>query len=55
MKRNFANQANKIHRELVDEYKVMAVGAIRKAGEYFGFRCPLDGEAKVGDNWYETH
>lgn len=41
--------------ELVEEYKVMAVEAIRKAGEYFGFRCPLDGEAKVGDNWYETH
>ena len=41
--------------ELVEEYKVMAVEAIRKAGEYFGFRCPLDGEAKVGDSWYDTH
>lgn len=41
--------------ELVDEYKVMAVEAIKKAGEYFGFRCPLDGEAKVGDSWYDTH
>ena len=41
--------------ELVEEYKVMAVEAIRKAGEYFKFRCPLDGEAKVGDSWYDTH
>lgn len=41
--------------ELVEEYKVMAVEAIRKAGEYFGFRCPLDGEAKVGESWYDTH
>ena len=41
--------------ELVDEYMVMAVEAIRKAGEYFGFRCPLDGEAKVGESWYDTH
>ena len=41
--------------ELVEEYKVMAVEAIRKAGEYFHFRCPLDGEAKVGDSWYDTH
>ena len=41
--------------ELVDEYKEMAVNAIRKAGEYFKFRCPLDGEAKVGDSWYDTH
>ena len=44
-----------VKEELVDEYKVMAVEAIRKAGEYFGFRCPLDGEAKVGDSWYDTH
>lgn len=41
--------------ELVEEYKVMAVEAIRKAGEYFHFRCPLDGEAKVGETWYDTH
>ena len=41
--------------ELVEEYKVMAVNAIKKAGEYFGFRCPLDGEAKVGNSWYDTH
>ena len=41
--------------ELVDEYKIMAVEAIRKAGDFFGFRCPLDGEAKVGDSWYDTH
>lgn len=44
-----------IKEKLVDEYKIMAVEAIRKAGEYFGFRCPLDGESKVGSNWAETH
>lgn len=32
-----------------------AVAAIRKAGESFGFRCPLDGEYKLGHNWAETH
>ena len=46
-------------REASDKYSqykmVMAVEAIRKAGEYFGFRCPLDGEAKVGNSWYDTH
>lgn len=41
--------------ELVDEYKIMAVKAIKKAGEALGFRCPLDGEAKVGNSWYDTH
>lgn len=33
----------------------MAVQAIRDAGEYFKFRCPLDGEYKVGNSWAETH
>lgn len=33
----------------------IATGAIRKAGEYFRFRCPLDGEYKIGSNWKETH
>jgi DNA polymerase I-like protein with 3'-5' exonuclease and polymerase domains len=32
-----------------------AVNAIRKAGESFNFRCPLDGEYKIGSNWAETH
>ena len=41
--------------EIVEEYKEMAVNAIRKAGEYFNTRCPLDGESKVGSNWCETH
>ena len=41
--------------EITDEYKVMAVEAIRKAGEFFGYRCPLDGEAKVGHSWFDTH
>ena len=44
-----------IREELVEEYKILAVEAIKKAGEYFNFRCPLDGEAKVGANWAETH
>lgn len=31
------------------------VEAIRKAGDHFKFRCPLDGEWKAGANWMETH
>lgn len=41
--------------EIVEEYKIMAVEAIKKAGKYFNMRCPLDGEAKEGNNWYDTH
>lgn len=33
----------------------LGVQAIRDAGEQLGSRCPLDGEAKIGRNWAETH
>jgi len=33
----------------------LAVQSIKEAGEYFKFRCPLDGEWKIGANWQETH
>lgn len=31
------------------------VKGIIKAGEYYNMRCPLDGEAKIGNSWAETH
>ena len=33
----------------------VTTSCITKAGEYFKFRCPLAGEAKIGTNWAETH
>lgn len=33
----------------------LAVQAIRDAGAFFQFRCPLDGAFAVGANWAETH
>jgi DNA polymerase I-like protein with 3'-5' exonuclease and polymerase domains len=41
--------------EKSDLYGKMAVEAIRFAGDSLGFKCPLDGEYKVGRNWAETH
>jgi len=41
--------------EYVDLVKVEAVRAARDAGTYFNFRCPIDAEAKVGQNWAECH
>lgn len=32
-----------------------AADAIRLAGEHYGFRCPLAGEYKIGNNWKECH
>lgn len=31
------------------------VHCIQRAGEFFKFRCPLDGEWKAGENWKDTH
>lgn len=33
----------------------IAVRSFQDAGKYFNFRCPLDGEYKIGSNWAETH
>lgn len=41
--------------EIADEVGQIAVASIQKAGEHFGFRCPLDGEYKIGNNWADTH
>lgn len=38
-----------------DEVGKIMVKAIQNAGAAFGFRCPLDGEYRVGKNWAETH
>ena len=42
-------------KEIADEVGRTAVAAIRAAGEYFKFPCPLDGEYKIGRTWAETH
>lgn len=31
------------------------VNALAKAGKTLGFKCPLDGEYSIGNNWSETH
>jgi DNA polymerase I-like protein with 3'-5' exonuclease and polymerase domains len=33
----------------------LSVKAIIDAGEYYNFRCPLDGEYKIGKSWKDTH
>jgi DNA polymerase-1 len=32
-----------------------AENAIALAGEFYGFRCPLVGDATIGNNWHDTH
>jgi len=38
-----------------DELGRCFVNSLAKAGKVLGFKCPLDGEFKVGSNWSETH
>lgn len=40
---------------IADEVAEVACWAFREAGKQFNWRCPLDGEAKIGMNWYECH
>lgn len=40
---------------LAKQVGALAADAIRKAGEFFAFRCPLKGNFDIGNNWAETH
>ena len=31
------------------------VEAAQRAGDALGFRCPVDAESKIGNNWFDTH
>ena len=42
-------------KEIAEDVGRTIVAAMRKAGEFFAFRCPIDGEFKIGGNWAETH
>lgn len=41
--------------EIAEVVAQVATECVTKAGEFFNFRCPLAGEAKIGSNWAETH
>ena len=40
---------------VAEQVASIAVDCARSAGEILGFRVPVDAEAKIGRNWYETH
>lgn len=41
--------------EHAEELGQIQVQALKDAGPLLGFKCPLDAEYKVGDNWSQTH
>lgn len=38
-----------------EEISRLSLKAIREAGEELDFKCPLEGNSKIGNNWAETH
>ena len=38
-----------------EHVKEQALAAFPQAQQFFGFRCPIEGDAKVGSTWAETH
>lgn len=45
----------RVRSEIVDEFIAAALPCFRKAGEFFGYNIPIDGDAKKGRTWAETH
>ena len=41
--------------DLADYVGRISVDSIRDAGKSLGFRCPLDGNYRIGSNWAKTH
>lgn len=41
--------------DYVETYDRLAVKAFNLAGEFYNFRCRIDGEGKSGKTWMETH
>jgi DNA polymerase I len=41
--------------ELTEEIKQIALTCFNNAGEFFGFLCRIDGDARVGHTWKEVH
>lgn len=48
------NQAE-CHEDDARQYADLSIESIKMAGEFYGLALPLDGEAKFGMNWAETH
>jgi DNA polymerase I-like protein with 3'-5' exonuclease and polymerase domains len=41
--------------EFAERMAVITVEAARKVTDVFKIRCPMDAEAKIGNNWFECH
>ena len=44
-----------VKKDKVEKFKEITKSIFKKTQDHFNFRCPLDGEIKVGNNWSDTH
>jgi len=44
-----------VREDQAEELAKICEECMPKAGEFFKFRIPIEGEAKIGNNWAETH
>lgn len=44
-----------VRKEIAEDVGILSIQSIKEAGDALGFKCPLDGEYKIGRNWAETH
>ena len=44
-----------VKKDKVEKFKEITKSIFKKTQDHFNFRCPLDGEIKVGQNWSDTH
>ena len=44
-----------VDEDTAEEWAEIAVECVARSGDYFNIRVPLTGEAKIGDNWCQTH
>lgn len=44
-----------VKEELAERVAMESEKAMVKAGDFFSFKCRIDGESKIGNNWKETH
>lgn len=45
----------RVRDEILEEFIDYALPCFNRAGEYFDYQIPIDGDAKVGKTWAETH
>ena len=44
-----------VDEDKIETFKEISNGLFKKTRDHFNFRCQLDGEIKVGQNWSDTH